>query len=46
MDLPRHTVVAMCDVGGLRAGLCDFGPAESSDIMHFDTASRIPSGAV
>lgn len=46
MDLPRPVVVAMCDVGGLRAGLCDFGPAESADVMHFDTASRIPSGAV
>ncbi len=46
MDLPRHTVVALCDAGGLRAGLCDFGPAESGDIMHFDTASKIASGAV
>ena len=46
MDLPRAVVVALCDVGGLRAGLCDFGPAESSDIMHFDTASKIASGAV
>lgn len=42
----RHTLVALADVGGLRIGLCDFGPAESGDAHHVDTASRIPSGAV
>jgi hypothetical protein len=45
MDIPRAVAVALCDVGGLRWGACDFGPAESGDLMHFDTASRIPSGA-
>ena len=45
MDLPRAVVVALCDVGGLRWGGIDFGTAESGDLMHFDTASRIPSGA-
>lgn len=44
IDLPRHTVVALADVGGLRIGGCDMG-RESGDWMHFDTASRIPSGA-
>ena len=46
MDLPRHTVVALADVGGMRLGLCDLGPAESGDIMHVDLASRLDSGAV
>lgn len=36
MDLPRHVVVAMCDVGGCRWGAVDFGAAESGDVMHFD----------
>jgi hypothetical protein len=45
MDIPRAVAVAMCDVGGLRWGACDFGAASSGDIMHFDNASRIPSGA-
>jgi hypothetical protein len=44
IDLPRHTFVALGDAG-LRLGLCDFGPLESGDAMHFDTASRIASGA-
>lgn len=45
MDIPRAVMVALADVGGLRLGLCDFGARESSDIMHADTASKIPSGA-
>ena len=45
IDLPRHTVVALADVGGLRIGGCDMG-RESGDWMHVDTASRIPSGAL
>lgn len=46
MDIPRAVAVAMCDVGGMRWGACDFGAAESSDLMHYDLASRIPSGAL
>lgn len=46
MDLRRAVVVALCDVGGMRWGACDFGAGSSSDLMHFDDASRIPSGAV
>lgn len=46
MDHPRAVVVAMCDVGGMRWGGSDFGSASSGDIMHYDLASRIPSGAV
>lgn len=45
MDIPRAVAVALCDVGGMRWGAGDFGPSESGDLMHFDTASRIPSGA-
>lgn len=45
MDLPRAVVVALCDVGGCRWGGVDFGPSESGDLMHFDLAARIPSGA-
>jgi hypothetical protein len=45
MDLPRAVVVALCDVGGMRWGGVDFGTAESGDLMHWDTAPRIPSGA-
>lgn len=44
IDLPRHVVVALADVGGLRVGGCDMG-RESGDWMHFDTAPRIASGA-
>jgi hypothetical protein len=36
MDLPKHVVVAMCDVGKCRWGAIDFGSLESGDIMHFD----------
>ncbi len=45
MDLPRHVAVAMTDVGDLRWGMADFA-RESGDGMHFDTASKIASGAV
>lgn len=45
MDVPRAVAVALCDVGELRWGACDFGASESSDLMHWDTASRIASGA-
>lgn len=45
LDVPRAVVVALCDVGGLRWGGVDFGTAQSGDLMHFDTAARIPSGA-
>jgi len=41
MSLRRPVVVALCDVGGLRWGACDFGRLESGDIMHFDLARRI-----
>jgi len=40
MNLKREVVVALCDVGGLRWGMSDFGAAESGDGMHFDTHSR------
>ena len=43
MNLRRPVVVALCDVGGLRWGACDFGRAESGDLMHFDLAKRIAS---
>lgn len=46
MDLRRAVVVALCDVGGMRWGGCDFGPSSSADLMHFDDASRIASGAI
>jgi hypothetical protein len=36
LTLPRMLVVALRDFGKLRWGACDFGPAESGDIMHFD----------
>jgi hypothetical protein len=29
----------------MRWGGVDFGTAESGDLMHFDLAARIPSGA-
>ena len=39
MSLRRTVVVALCDVGGMRWGTCDFGASESGDLMHFDDAS-------
>ena len=45
IDIPRHVIVALAEVGNLRIGGCDMG-RESGDWMHADTASRIPSGAV
>lgn len=41
MDLRRPVVVALCNVGGMRWGACDFGRLESGDVMHFDLARRI-----
>ena len=41
MSLRRPVVVALCDVGGMRWGACDFGRLESGDIMHFDITRRI-----
>jgi len=41
MSLRRPVVVALCDVGGMRWGACDFGRLESGDLMHFDLARRI-----
>jgi len=41
MSLRRPVVVALCDIGGMRWGACDFGRLESGDIMHFDLARRI-----
>lgn len=51
MDLPRHTVVAVCDLGGqlLRWGMIDFGDGraddagehgENGDGMHVDMGTR------
>lgn len=41
MNLRRPVVIALCDVGGLRWGMSDFGKGSSGDGMHFDTARRI-----
>jgi len=41
MSLRRPVVVALCDIGGMRWGACDFGRLESGDLMHFDLARRI-----
>lgn len=41
MSLRRPVVMALCDVGGMRWGACDFGRLESGDLMHFDLARRI-----
>lgn len=35
---PKHLAVAMCKVGKMRWGACDFGHSESGDIMHYDLA--------
>ena len=37
---PKHVAVAMCKVGNMRWGACDFGYAESGDIMHYDLSGR------
>ncbi|KYF60109.1 hypothetical protein BE04_15050 [Sorangium cellulosum] len=42
MTLSQPLVIALCDVGRLRWGACDFGAAESGDIMHFDLGSDTP----
>jgi hypothetical protein len=36
VDLRQELVEAMVDVGKLRWGAADFGPAESGDVQHFD----------
>lgn len=36
LTIPRHVVIALCDVGRMRWGMCDFSPAEDGDGMHFD----------
>lgn len=36
LPFARELAVAMVEVGGMRWGACDFGPAESGDVMHFD----------
>ncbi|MFD9733288.1 hypothetical protein [Umezawaea sp. NPDC059074] len=36
LSLRPHLVQALCDVGGLRWGACDFGAGENGDMMHFD----------
>ena len=40
LTIPRHVVVAVCDAAGMRWGACDFGAAESGDMMHFDLGRR------
>lgn len=45
MDIPRHTFVALSDVCGFRAGTADFSATSSGDLMHWDDAKRIASGA-
>lgn len=36
LTIPRHVVVALCDVGNMRWGMCDFSVEEDGDGMHFD----------
>lgn len=36
LPFARELAVAMVEVGGMRWGACDFGAAESGDVMHFD----------
>lgn len=40
MTHPKHVAVAMCKTGNMRWGACDFGYAESGDIMHYDLSGR------
>ncbi len=40
LTIPRHVVVALCDAARMRWGACDFGAAESGDMMHFDLGRR------
>lgn len=48
LDLRHELVVALAadpPLPLMRWGVCDFGPAESGDVMHFDLAARLPSGS-
>jgi hypothetical protein len=36
LHMIEDVVVALCDVGRLRWGAVDFGPASSGDMHHFD----------
>jgi hypothetical protein len=36
LPFARELAIALCDVGGMRWGACDFGPSESGDMMHWD----------
>lgn len=36
LTLRQHVVEALCDIGHLRWGACDFGAGENGDMMHFD----------
>lgn len=40
VNIRREVVVSLCDVGKLRWGVCDFGAAQSGDVMHFDMNSN------
>lgn len=40
LDLRAELVVSLVSVGGMRWGACDFGVAESGDVMHFDLGSH------
>lgn len=48
LDLRQELIVTLASdpplPGVMRWGVCDFGPSESGDVMHFDLATRIPSG--
>jgi hypothetical protein len=43
MTIPRHVAIALCVIGRMRWGICDFGDEENGDVMHFDSpGSRSP----
>jgi hypothetical protein len=46
MDLRRAVVVALCDVGGMRWGGCDFGAGSFERPDALRRRARIPSGAI
>ncbi|MGV9531468.1 peptidoglycan-binding domain-containing protein [Streptomyces cellulosae] len=49
LDLRHELVLALASdppLPVMRWGVCDFGSAESGDVMHFDLAPRLPSGSV
>ncbi|MFE3909524.1 peptidoglycan-binding protein [Streptomyces sp. NPDC059130] len=48
LDLRHELVLALASdppLPTMRWGVCDFGSAESGDVMHFDLAARLPSGS-